>query len=73
MKRRILDTFLLAFMVVLAGNLLYLYFVGCWYDTIKFIEYTEVVALFLLGIVSFVRVVMRLKEMKTETDNKPST
>ena len=43
--------------IVLAGDLLYLYYIGSWYDPIKVIEYTEVIFLYLfivLGIVGFI-------------------
>jgi len=46
---------------VLSGDLLYLYFKGCWYDPTKWIEITEVVALFIICILGIVQTVMEIK------------
>lgn len=37
-----------AFLVALAGDLLYLYYIGAWYDPFGWIEIAEVVLLYLL-------------------------
>ncbi len=65
--RRLLPPVLLA---VLAADLLYLYFVGGWYDPNKFIEYSEVTLLFILVILSisyFIYLIIETSKRMTNT------
>ena len=48
MLKRVLQSFAGMILVVLAGDLLYLYFAGGWYDPNRVIEITEVTMLCLL-------------------------
>ena len=53
---RYLKLIIYLWLSVLAGDLLYLYYSGGWYDPIKFIEMAEVVFLYIfvvLGLVMF--------------------
>jgi len=55
------------FLSVLAGDLLYLYFIDSWYDPIKLIKYSEVVLLFVfvvLGIARFIIITKQLFNLK---------
>lgn len=42
-------------LIVLAGDLLYLYYAGAWYDPVRWIELTEVVLLYLIVAFGLVR------------------
>ena len=53
-EMKIWITYLLLINAVLAGDLLYLYYCGAWYDPIWFIEITEVFMLYILGLGSLV-------------------
>jgi hypothetical protein len=44
----VIHMFFYGAVLALAGNELYLYYSGAWYDPKKFIEYTEVVMLYLM-------------------------
>ena len=50
MIRLIVEFAISIFLVVLAVDLLYLYYAGAWYDPIKIIEVTEVVLLYVIAI-----------------------
>jgi len=51
-------------LVVLAGDLLYLYFAGGWYDPYRIIEVAELVLLSLIVLWGFWRFYKRIKEVK---------
>ena len=59
-----MDAFLMAFLVILSLDILYLYYSGAWYDPYKFIEITEVVLLYTFSIVGTVRIIIKLLELK---------
>lgn len=48
-------------LTVLAGDLLYLYYIGSWYDPIKLIEISEVVLLYICVIGGIVWTIKYLK------------
>jgi hypothetical protein len=50
--RYLIGAFLRGSIMVLAGDLLYFYYSGTWFDPIAYIEFTEVVVLYILGIAS---------------------
>ena len=50
------------FLSVLAGDLLYLYYAGGWYDPIKFIEVSEIVILYLLFVWGIAWMVMKVRD-----------
>jgi len=52
------------FLSVTCGDLLYLYFIGSWYDPIKLIEYTEVIFLFLGGLFGLYWFVISVKKLQ---------
>jgi len=51
-------------LVVLAGDLLYLYFVGAWYDPIAAIEVVEVIALIGLVFWGLIMIVKAVRETR---------
>lgn len=52
------------FMSVLAGDLLYLYYAGGWYDPIPLIEKAEVVLLYILVIAGIAIPIQYIREAK---------
>ncbi|KKM88308.1 hypothetical protein LCGC14_1260060 [marine sediment metagenome] len=52
--------------VVLAGDLLYLYYVGMWYDPIIWIEASEIVMLYIIGISSLITAIYLIKKAKND-------
>jgi len=63
-KWKILDAFLMGFLVVLSVDILYLYYSGAWYDPYILIEIAEVVLLYLFSIIGTVRIFLKLRELK---------
>ena len=63
-KWKILDAFLMGFLVILSADVLYLYYSGAWYDPYILIEISEVVLLYLFSIIGTVRIVLKLRELK---------
>ncbi len=63
MKGKILDLFLLGFLVVCAADLIYLYFAGAWYD-ILLIEVTELIFLVGLIVVGIARTVVKFRDLR---------
>ena len=63
-KWKIMDALLIAFLVILSLDILYLYYRGAWYDPYKFIEITEVVLLYAFSIIGTVRIIVKLRELK---------
>ena len=61
MARLTVEITIAMMMVVLASDLLYLYYTGCWYDPIKWIEITEVVLLYGLSLSGISYVVWRVR------------
>lgn len=49
------------FLIVLAGDLLYLYYTGAWYDPSKIIEITEVVFLYILIVLGITGLILNMK------------
>lgn len=64
MKTPILDITLMWISAVLAGDLLYLYFVNAWYDPNQFIEKSELVLLVSFILLTLVRIIKKMKEIK---------
>lgn len=62
MKAHITDIFLIAISIVLACDLIYLYFAGAWHDPNKFIEYSEVALLFIYIVIATARLSMKFFE-----------
>ena len=54
------------FLIVLAGDLLYLYYAGGWYDPFYWIELTEVVLLYLMVAFGLVRLYFHIREHSPE-------
>ncbi|KKL09845.1 hypothetical protein LCGC14_2561790 [marine sediment metagenome] len=50
--------------VVLSGDLLYLYYAGMWYDPILWIEASEIVMLYIIGISSLITAIYLIKKAK---------
>ena len=63
LKGFILDVLLLGIMVVLAGDLLYLYFAGAWYDPSAIIEISELATLYLVIILGVGRVAFKIRSL----------
>lgn len=65
MNRQVLkilfDAMIALFLVVLAVDLLYLYFNGAWWDSIKAIEYTEVFILVIIVIIGIIKLIQVIK------------
>ena len=61
MKRLLKRTLPLAILIVLAADLLYLYYAGAWHNTVKFIELVEVVILWALIPASIYLIIDALK------------
>jgi uncharacterized membrane protein len=66
LKHNIFMSLLLAMFFILASDLLYLYFIRCWYDPNPIIEYTEVVLLFIFAIGGFILWIRSLKKLIVE-------
>jgi hypothetical protein len=62
-KWKVMDALLMAFLVVLSLDILYLYYRGAWYDPYKFIEISEVVLLYAFSIVGTVRIIIKFREL----------
>ena len=58
--------------VVLAGNLLQLYFAGAWYDPIKWIEVSELVLLFMIMLAGIAKIICRLIKLHKEIRHEVS-
>ena len=65
-KWKIIDVFLMGVLVVLAADLLYLYYSGAWYDPYAFIEISEIVLLYLFTIFGTLRIIHILRELKKQ-------
>lgn len=61
MKKRFVSMLGDVFLVVLAGDLLYLYYAGAWYDPVRWVEVSEVVLLYLLVVFALVRLYFHLR------------
>ena len=64
MKTKILNAMISLWFSVLAGDLLYLYFGHHWYDPKPWIEYTEVVCLFIFIPSGIFNAVIELRHLK---------
>jgi uncharacterized membrane protein YqjE len=64
LKWKIMDAFLMAFLVILSLDILYLYYCGAWYDPYKFIEISEVVLLYAFSVIGTIRIIFKLRELK---------
>lgn len=64
-RQSLIDTALSLLMpvllVVLAADLLYLYYAGGWYDPIRIIEITEVLLLYVIILVAMFRIISILR------------
>jgi len=58
------------FLIVLAGDLLYLYYAGGWYDPFYWIELTEVVLLSLMVAFGLVRLYFHLRGGSRECNER---
>ena len=63
-KWKIMDAFLMAFLVILSLDILYLYYSGAWYDPYKFIEISEVVLLYAFSVIGTIRIIFKIRELK---------
>ena len=63
---KIVDVILMGILVVLAADLLYLYYSGAWYDPYAFIEISEIVLLYLFTIFGILRIVHILRDLKKQ-------
>jgi membrane protein YdbS with pleckstrin-like domain len=63
-KWKIMDVLLMAFLVILSLDILYLYYRGAWYDPYKFIEISEVVLLYAFSVVGITRIIIKFRELK---------
>jgi hypothetical protein len=63
-KWKIGDVILMGILVVLAVDLLYLYYSGAWYDPYTFIEIAEIVLLYSFTIFGILRIIHILRELK---------
>ena len=70
MKGKIIDLLLLVWLMVCAADLLYLYFIGSWYDQYPLVEITELIFLVILIILPAIRIYMKLAAMARKEDNK---
>lgn len=61
MKKRFVNMLGDAFLVVLAGDLLYLYYARAWQDPVRWIEVSEIVFLYLLVVFGLVRLYFHLR------------
>uniref|UniRef100_A0A6M3K4L5 Uncharacterized protein n=1 Tax=viral metagenome TaxID=1070528 RepID=A0A6M3K4L5_9ZZZZ len=59
-----LDTILIGMLVVLAGDLIYLFVKGAWYDVL-WVEITEICMLSMFIVVGIIRVVQRMREIRS--------
>ena len=66
MKDKIIDIFISMLLFVTCGDLLYLYFMGSWYDPIELIEYTEVVLMFVFALLGLYRSIVLTKRLFKE-------
>ena len=67
-KWKIMDAFLMAFLVILSLDILYLYYSGAWYDPYKFIEISEVVLLYSFSIIGTIRIIFKIRDLKRHLD-----
>ncbi len=51
------------FLSIMCGDLLYLYFIGSWYDPIKAIEYSEIALLLFFGVFGVYRFIVLAKRI----------
>jgi uncharacterized membrane protein len=63
MKNRFVSMLLADLLLALSIDLLYLYFVGAWYDPIQAIEYTEVVLLFVIAVFGLAYAGMTIRKL----------
>jgi hypothetical protein len=63
-KWKIMDALLMAFLVILSLDILYLYYRGAWYDPYRFIEISEVVLLYAFSVVGTIRIIIKFRELK---------
>lgn len=61
---KILDLVLMAILVILSLDMLYLYYSGAWYDPYKIIEISEVLLLYAFCIIGIVRIILKLRDLK---------
>lgn len=61
---KILDLVLMAILVILSLDILYLYYSGAWYDPYKIIEISEVLLLYAFCIIGIVRIILKLRDLK---------
>ena len=59
-----LDTILIGMLVVLAGDLIYLFIEGAWYDVL-WVEIIELSMLSMFIVVGIIRVVQRMREIRS--------
>uniref|UniRef100_A0A6M3IQ01 Uncharacterized protein n=1 Tax=viral metagenome TaxID=1070528 RepID=A0A6M3IQ01_9ZZZZ len=59
-----LDTILIGMLVVLAGDLIYLFVKGAWYDVL-WVEIIELSMLSMFIVVGIIRVVQRMREIRS--------
>jgi len=52
MTEKIINLLISAWLFVMCVDLLYLYYNGAWYDPIQWVETTEVILLFVIGVFS---------------------
>ena len=64
LKWKILDLVFMAVFVILALDILYLYYSGAWYDPYVFIEVSEVLLLYAFSIIGIVRIILKLRDLK---------
>lgn len=50
--------------IVLASDLLYLYFAGAWYNPLKWVEFLELAFLFVIISAAFAKIIYRFIELK---------
>lgn len=69
LKWKILDLVLMAILVILSIDMLYLYYSGAWYDPYKIIEISEIILLYALSILGVFRIILKLREFKRQLSN----
>lgn len=69
LKWKILDLVLMAILVILSIDMLYLYYSGAWYDPYKIIEISEIILLYALSILGVFRIILKLREFKRQLIN----
>ncbi len=63
---KIINITISLFLFIMCLDLLYLYSIGAWFDSVKLMEYSEVVLLFTIGVFSFYWFIILVKRFINE-------